>query len=185
MVQVDYASSNAVISSNENKLKGIHEPSKNIAIWKRDTNDLQPFLHQLKDLELECRSSGTKEEILVALENYFQHNIPRAKLLYQDISKLLTLFENLTEASSLRVLLTTVKTDMCRKFHTDVNDLRLLCTYLGPGTLWVPDAAIQEATTYPRKKRELQIDESKVQQVTTGDVVVLKGGLYPEATPIL
>ena len=30
---------------------------------------------------------------------------------------------------------------MCRRFHTDVNELRLLCTYSGPATLWLPEAA--------------------------------------------
>ncbi|MEO1712076.1 MAG: DUF1826 domain-containing protein, partial [Bacteroidota bacterium] len=135
---------------------------------------------ELKNQPLECRAAGTKAEILAALHEYIQSSVPPASALYEDISTLLNLFEDLTEASSFRLLLTTVTSDMCRKFHTDVNDLRMLCTYIGPGTLWLPDEAILQA-----KGRDLQIDNRKIQQVATGDVVVLKGALYPEATPIL
>ena len=75
---------------------------------------------------------------------------------------------------------------MCRKFHTDVNDLRMLCTYLGPGTLWVPDEAIDLDASYARGNgKDIVIDLEKVEQVGTGDVVILKGALYPEANAIL
>ena len=31
------------------------------------------------------------------------------------------------------------RTDGCRKIHTDFVSLRLLCTYAGPGTDWLPN----------------------------------------------
>ena len=180
MIQTGYSFSNAVISPLENKLPAIHESSKNIAVWQRDTSSLQALVEQLKNQSIECRATGTKAEILATLHEYVQNDLPQASALYEDISTLLDLFADLTEASSFRLLLTTVNSDMCRKFHTDVNDLRMLCTYTGPGTLWLPDEAILQA-----RGRDLKIDESKIQQVATGDVVVLKGALYPQATPIL
>ena len=180
MIQTGYSFSNAVISPLENKLPAIHESAKNIAVWQRDTSSLQTLVEQLKNLSIECRATGTKAEILATLHEYVQSDLPQASALYEDISTLLNLFEGLTEASSFRLLLTTVNSDMCRKFHTDVNDLRMLCTYTGPGTLWLPDEAILQA-----RGRDLKIDESKIQQIATGDVVVLKGALYPQAKPIL
>ena len=75
---------------------------------------------------------------------------------------------------------------MCRKFHTDINDLRLLCTYIGPGTLWLPDEAVDlKALQKGGDEQALVVDEQQIQQVSTGDVVILKGALYPEANPIL
>ncbi|MEO0341714.1 MAG: DUF1826 domain-containing protein, partial [Bacteroidota bacterium] len=84
------------------------------------------------------------------------------------------------------LFLATVATSMCRKLHTDVNDLRLLCTYIGPGTVWVPDEAInQEALQARKSNEEIVSDEKLIQQVDTGDVVILKGALYPNAQPIM
>ena len=92
----------------------------------------------------------------------------------------------MTQASSFRLLLTTVNTDMCRKFHTDINDLRLLCTYIGPGTLWLPDEIVDgKALQAGKEDTEIVIDAQQIQQVPTGDVVILKGALYAGANPIL
>ena len=73
---------------------------------------------------------------------------------------------------------------MCRKFHTDINDLRLLCTYVGPGTLWLPDEAI-DRNMLTASTQELLIEEQHIQQVATGDVVLLKGALFENSNPIL
>ena len=107
----------------------------------------------------------------------------RDDALYEDIRQLLNLFEKITKASSFRLLLATIKTNMCRKFHTDINNLRLLCTYIGPGTLWVPDDAIDAESL--RSRKDPLIDEQKIQQVRTGDAVILKGALHPQGNPIL
>jgi hypothetical protein len=49
--------------------------------------------------------------------------------------------------------------DKCRAFHVDYNDLRLLCTYWGPGTQW------QQA--------------EQILQAHTGDIVLLRGHRHP------
>ena len=81
-------------------------------------------------------------------------------------------------------MLTGVKTDMCRKFHSDINDLRILCTYYGPGTLWLPKETIDKKA-YSADKDDFIIDESLIQQVATGDAVILKGALYRNSDPVL
>ena len=73
---------------------------------------------------------------------------------------------------------------MCRKFHTDVNDLRMLCTYVGQGTLWLPDEAVKNEE-YRTRRDEIVIDEDLIQQALTGDVLILKGALYPEANAVI
>ncbi len=186
MIQTSYPYANAVISNDDHTLQDIHLKSKNIAIHQRDIAHLGKEINSIAEQPVECRASGTTEEILSVLKDYFNNNLPDSPHFFEDISKLLKLFEKTTKASSFRFLLTTVNTNMCRKFHTDVNDLRLLCTYMGPGTLWVPDEAVDhEATKARGNKQELVIDLNQIQQVRTGDVVILKGALYPESNPIL
>ncbi len=186
MIQTSYPYANAVISVDDKTLQDIHLKAKNIAIYQRDIEPLRQELDQIAEQAIECRATGTAEEILSLLKDYFDNDLSECTSLFADISQLVRLFEKTTQASSFRLLLTTVSTNMCRKFHTDVNDLRLLCTYLGPGTLWLPDEAVDyKALQKGGDNQEIVRDEQQIQQVRTGDAVLLKGALYPEANPIL
>jgi len=186
MIQTSYSYANTVISSDDKALQDIHLKSKNIAIYQRNIESLNKDLKQIMDQTIECRASGTTEEVLSILKDYFNHDLSKHTSLFEDISSLVKLFEKITKASSCRLLLATVNTNMCRKFHTDINDLRLLCTYVGPGTMWIPDEVVDQKTLKAgRGDIETVIEEQHIQQVSTGDAVILKGALYPEANPIL
>jgi len=98
-----------------------------------------------------------------------------------DIETLLSIFNRITQAQSFRLLLATINTNMCRRFHTDVNDLRMLCTYSGPGTLWLTEDNVNREALETCKDNECIVkDESKIQQAPTGSVVILKGAIYPQ-----
>ncbi|MEM8896966.1 MAG: DUF1826 domain-containing protein [Bacteroidota bacterium] len=186
MIQSISQYANAAIGENKEILKDIHLADKNIAIYQRDTQLLAEDLKQLSEQEVECRLSGSVEEILSCLESYFSNHFPDCTALFNDVSEHLVQFKELSQASAFRLLLTTVSTNMCRKFHTDVNDLRMLCTYIGPGTLWVPDEAIDLDDSYARGNgNEVVLDLEKVEQAGTGELIILKGALYPEANAIM
>jgi len=186
MVDTTLKFDNAAISNDANILQDIHIKTKNIAIYQRELEPLKNMLDQITEQSVECRASGTIKEITTSLNTYFTNELPEHKILLDDILNLLRLFEQVTKASSFRLLLATVNTNMCRKFHTDINDLRLLCTYAGPGTCWLPDEAVnQKALQKGGVNQEIVADEKLIQQVQTGEVVLLKGALYPEASPIL
>lgn len=186
MIQTEGKYANAAIGSYEKVLQDIRLKSKNIAIYQRDIEPLRKDLNRLSKHALECRASGTATETLSILKDFFNKDFPECMALFKDISEILKLFVRTTEASSLRLMLTTVSTNMCSRFHTDINDLRLLCTYIGPGTLWLPDEAINHKASRARgSNQELAIDEQQIQQANTGDIVILKGALFPEANPIL
>ncbi len=186
MIQTIYPYENAVLGKDVKILQDIHLKSKNIAIYQRNIESLSKELKQITEQDIECRASGTTEEILSTLEDYFNSHLSKCSFLFDDVAILLGLFEKVTQASSFRLLLATVSTNMCRKFHTDINDLRMLCTYIGPGTLWLPDKAVNHKALQARENNQKIVkDEQHIQQVDTGDVVILKGALYPEANPIL
>lgn len=186
MIKTRHQYANAAIGNDSNVLQDIHISSKNIAIYRRDIEPLEKELDQIAEQPVECRAKGTVEEIVSVLKDYFDSALPQCSSLFKDVSELLGMFERTTKSSSFNLLLTTVSTNMCRKFHTDINDLRMLCTYIGPGTHWLPDEAIDhEASRANRNKQEIIMDEQQIQQVGAGDVIILKGGLYPDANPIL
>lgn len=186
MTQIKTPLANAAISNDAQILQDIHLKTKNIAVYQREIEPLKEMIAQVVERSIIYRASGTAAEITNSLNIYFANELPDYNLLLEDILGLLGVFEQVTEIDSFRLLLATVNTNMCRRFHTDINDVRMLCTYVGPGTLWAPDEAINhKAYQKGSGNEEIILDESLIQQVDTGDVVILKGALYPDATPIL
>jgi len=175
---------NAVSGKYSKILEAIHRKDINIAIYQRDTHSLENDLSIAIEKDFAYNASGTPKEIASKLEGYFDENLPQCKALLSDINGVLRQFDTVAGTNSYRLLFSTVNNNMCRKFHTDINDLRLLCTYKGPGTLWVSE---DDKSMEGRKKKNsaLIIKEENIHQTETGDVIILKGALYPEGNPAL
>lgn len=186
MNETNFKFDNAVISDDANGLQDIHIKTKNIAIYHRQIQSLKTALDRVTEQSIEFRASGKKEEIIAALDIYFTKNFPEHRVLLDDTLNLLSLFKKVSNSSSFRFLLATINTNMCRKFHTDINNLRMLCTYAGPGTLWLPEEAVNnKAYRIGGDDKDVVLDQNLIQQVDTGDVVILKGALYPESKAII
>ncbi|MCB8882972.1 DUF1826 domain-containing protein [Acidisoma cellulosilytica] len=84
--------------------------------------------------------------------------------LYADFRRLATRFSTLAASPVVRMRLEHVTDDSCGKFHVDAVGLRLLCTYVGPGTEWVDPGG-------------------KIRRMTTMEVAVFKGSAFPGAGP--
>jgi hypothetical protein len=177
MEQVRTEYLNAVAGTKPEVLHKIHRKEKNIAIYHRDISHLRSDINTCMKGKIEFRKSGSIPEIQAALEV----EIPNCYDLIHDIVSLIKVFGELTENSTFKVLLSTVNTNMCRRFHTDINDLRLLCTYSGQGTLWIPEEFVnREALNSCGDNECILRDASQVQQVPTGSVAILKGAIYPK-----
>lgn len=103
----------------------------------------------------------------------------------QDVASLLFLHSRLVGATRLGVRLTCADQGACRLFHADHVSLRLLCTYVGPGTEWVPEHAVRrhelglQGRDVPRANAAIVAEPGAVQALGTGHVAVLKGETYP------
>lgn len=169
---------NFVIGATPAILENIHQSDVNIAIYNRDASALIREINTLLKQDIDFRSKGDINTVLEA----FTKAIGPSKfpLIIQDVKDLLHIFKEITVAKSFRLFLVTINTNMCRKFHTDVNDLRLLCTYSGQGTLWLTEDNINRNALNSRKDNDsIVLDESKIQQAETGSVLILKGAIYP------
>ncbi|MFN3951264.1 MAG: DUF1826 domain-containing protein [Thermaurantimonas sp.] len=167
---------NWVIGSTREVLNQIHEQDVNIAIYTREVSFLSRDVEQLIHHNIELNTSGAKCDILTLLKKEFE-SYPA---LIQDVESLISLFEEVSQAQSFRLLLATINTNMCRRFHTDVIDLRLLCTYYGPGTLWLKEENVNRTALETCKDNEcIVLNPDEIQQVATGAVVILKGSIYP------
>jgi hypothetical protein len=61
-----------------------------------------------------------------------------------------------------------------------MNDLRLLCTYNGPGTVWLSDSNVNRNALETYGDNETIVkDNSQINYAKTGSVVLLKGAIFP------
>lgn len=85
-------------------------------------------------------------------------------------------FEFNDEYSPHEVSLSLVKGVPCTKLHADFLPLRLICTYLGPGTIFLP----KESTRYPclnegRPNKRVIIKGKPQLQAEPFEILILKG----------
>lgn len=175
MTRINTSFTNLVMGNKPESLHNIHLQKKNIAIYQRDTSHLQNDLKTCMEQKIAFNKSGDISEIQIALAN----EVPSCNDLIADIVNLLEIFGQVSDSNTFKVVLATVNTNMCRKFHTDVNELRLLCTYTGKGTLWLPEEAInRHALNGISDNHTIVKDDRLIQQVRTGDIAILKGAIY-------
>lgn len=93
---------------------------------------------------------------------------PLAALLAPDIELLVRRHAALTGEDRLGVKLEVIETDACRRFHADFVTMRLLCSYVGPGTQWCHADATDVVCDVP-----------------TGAVAVFKGRLQLDPPTVL
>lgn len=176
---------NAALGTDPAILNDIHLDHINVAIQKRtikaQEKELLEFLNKGICLKLE----GTPEQIILTFkEQLSKQELPHGFLL-NDLSSLVHLFQKLSQVSSFKVFFSAVETNMCQRFHTDINYLRLLCTYYGPATLWLPNEIVDTRAHYDGKDNDQIVkDPTLIQQANTGDILLLKGVLYPNTNAI-
>lgn len=103
-------------------------------------------------------------------------------LLLRDLALLCSLHRDLSGAQWQDVTLGVVSGDSCRRFHTDNVGLRLLCTYAGPGTEWVPDDVARREHLGCSARCTAEASSSQgappeVRRLAVGHVGVFKGEL--------
>lgn len=95
-------------------------------------------------------------------------------LFWQDVSLLAYHFLQFSDTGEATLHLHAVENDACTKFHIDGYRLRLFTTYLGPGTEWLPEEAVNRSGL--GKTNELIVkNPDLIQRMNAMDVGILKG----------
>jgi hypothetical protein len=106
---------------------------------------------------------------------------PLGERMARDIHSLLRTFTRITGAVNVRVTFGVVHTDRCRKFHADYVRYRLITTYLGQGTEWLPEEAVNRAAMarpndVPSVANAAIVRAAAmVRHAVAGDVLLMKG----------
>ncbi|MEM7162226.1 MAG: DUF1826 domain-containing protein [Bacteroidota bacterium] len=166
------------ITELEKDLKAIHDKDKNISFHKRNITLLHEEVRKLLKKNIILSFSGNCEKIAIELKSAI--DIKTYPNLFRDVLLLLNVFQSISEVHNFRLILETINTNMCRRFHADMNELRLLCTYSGPGTLWLSDDNVnREALNSGNSNESIVLNADNIHQAEIGEVLILKGSRYP------
>lgn len=166
-------------------LSRIREPDAALVIWKRRlTRAHMVEASRLMPPEGTVRQPiAADEDLAAAVDAAVDVALPDGSsdalpVLRRDI---LFLLEQARRASpqsrSLQLRISRVPGDGCRLFHVDQVCLRLVCTYLGAGTQWLPEHAVRRSAL-GQGNNDSVLDWRAVQQIATGDVAIMKGERY-------
>ncbi len=156
------------------QLDALFEPSVNVVVLERPLPaDMSSHVHEACGIlgsrpllrALEPTRSGL-EELAACLGT---------SALTHDVFRWVELFADITDANTVGLRLVQLTSAMCPRFHVDRMELRLVLTYRGPGTEFVEQAALEPH----RARANDEIEAGAVQRAGTGDVVLLKGEVWP------
>lgn len=123
---------------------------------------------------LDVHLADCKQIISHAQELWGKTNTVGERLFWQDVASLTMDFLHYADHGAARLQLKVVEGDACTKFHIDGYRLRLFTTYLGPGTEWLPEQAVNR-TALGTTNESIVRDPSAIRQMKAGDVGILKG----------
>lgn len=101
-----------------------------------------------------------------------------------DIALQAEILGELLDAASIGFRLEVVGKAMCPRLHVDRVGIRLLCTYRGPGTEWVEDAAVDRrflgaaSGGLPDETSGLLLPGHRIETIPPFAVALLKGSLW-------
>lgn len=168
-------------------LSKIHQARQNLIIVQRKLSpDLKCFLYSLQKtsyvpvIEELIPIHRLKRSMKEYFAPFHKLNLHGYQEFIEDIYQLAQCFSSVTGQTVVKIFFAKITSSMCRLFHTDANELRMLCTYWGPGTQWVEDDNIQiPPTSFATNEGRIR-DLSQVRKVATGNVVLMKGALHDQ-----
>ena len=101
-----------------------------------------------------------------------------------DIALQAELLAELLDAANIGFRLEVLNQAMCPRLHVDRVGIRLLCTYRGPGTEWVDDAAVDRrflgaaSGGLPDENSGLLLAGHRIEAIAPFNVALLKGSLW-------
>lgn len=172
-------------ASNLSELDLINNEDVNIAVYQRDADsELMHYAKQLVDTGFPPLNASVRDNDFEPLfdEHFSQLSNKYSlghQLLKSDIEELITAFFKICHTSSVKVFFGIIDTDMCRRFHIDFYELRMISTYVGQGTQWLSNDNVNfKALNNLELLEGIAKDEDKINQLEENDVAILKGALY-------
>ena len=165
----DPAAHHVVQSAGRDALAAIHQPGINLAIWQRAVpGDVAAEIARLDlcclpEVRFAAPADALAAPLAAAMAAW------GAPALLNDVLALAGDFAAIMATPAISVRLEAIAGDACRRWHADYVTARLITTYIGPGTDWLPDGA----------------GEGDARRLPTGAVAMFKGHGWAPDAPII
>jgi hypothetical protein len=169
-------------------LQTISSPETNFVLWQRNlSNFLDEWASEIRWDKAELLEGEVDkdnlhefgEDLCKELKKWRTREPDLTRWVAEDMCQNIKLFMTATNAREVFVQVGPVAHDMCRLFHVDNNLLRMLCTYVGQGTLWLPNDKVERTYLGQGKNEDIVLDPLAIYQASKLDVLILKGGRWP------
>lgn len=185
-IRSEQGSATVITATKPAGLAAIHRSSVNLALWTRrlpaDLADdagwsaAEPFSSEHR---IEMGPINMRRRIAQLLDAAGLPPGAGRPLLASNMARLVRLFAALSGFSQINLRLELLDHDACRLFHCDLKGLRLLCTYYGPGTDWLPEDAVDRRALGGGCNRAICRDPGRIKRLATGTVGLFKGEAHP------
>lgn len=153
----------------------IYQEDVNMVNWQRDlsptvTQEVQQLINT--DQEIKQTRFIELNDLDNQLLNLFT-NSQNLSHLTADLKTLIEMFACLFEIDKVGLRFVRLNHAMCPKFHVDRVPCRLITTYFGEATQYIPNHAVT------RQETGLEANLEYIEQLSCGDVALLKGETWP------
>ncbi|MCC5518679.1 DUF1826 domain-containing protein [Vibrio splendidus] len=163
-------------------LADIYQSDINIAVWQRQFDE--DLIMAISEF-IASNPSFSKSISLSPDKAYdkleFATDGTASKALLENMSELVDMFCCLFDLEEVGLRLAVLNKAMCPRFHFDQVPCRLVTTYHGVATQWLPNESVDRSKLsrgsngQPDSVSGLYNDESDIQKMASGDVALLKG----------
>jgi len=165
-------------------LRQVREPGVNLCLWQRPAD--AAIIREVSSLrasdlpDVRCPTSSDSFEDDVSTLLQQKGLDPQAFEHWRaDMRRLADLYFSVSGNREVTLRLLTTDEDECRRFHVDRTQLRLLCTYRGPGTEWLPDEQVDRVAQSMGAPNDDIIRFGEPSRFESFWAGILKGDAYP------
>lgn len=164
-------------------LAGIYQDDVNLMVWQRKLDsDTEKAVFKVLSAgkSFSLNQIVSPENVSDALARSLP-NVDGRDALIRDIALLVDVYCCLFDLNTAGLRLTQVDRAMCPRFHVDQVPCRLITTYAGPATQWLDEQSLNRQKLgrgnngQPDSYSGLIRADADVQQISVGDVALLKG----------
>ena len=172
-----------ILAKNISEFKNFSHTDSKLMIYERNApqGSVSFFKNLIKidfSVNAEISKFDTKNNIKSALSDVFSFEI-KSSIFYEtwinDITHLCKIFSDIQNTNSISMWLGSKRG--CKRYHIDNVPQRLLVTYSGEGTEWLPDDAGDKIAYLNGEPNEKILKNSKRKQIVNEwDIAIFKGG---------
>ena len=173
-----------IIGDGPDVLHQILDPGVNLSLWQRPaqtaiTRELSTLqASHLPDVRCPTSLDSFDDDVSALLQQQGLDPLVFTNW-RKDLRRLADLYFSLSDDQDVTLRLVTTDDDECRRFHVDRTNLRLLCTYRGPGTEWLTNDQVDRLAQATGAPNEEIIRFGIPSQFEPFWVGILKGDAFP------